>query len=69
MRNNLLDELIADYMGITAAAGQYRSDWFLRFMGWSRFRPTGRAPGYKTTAAGRRSQRALSKSWGRWSGT
>ena len=30
MRNNLLDELIADFMGITAADGRYRSDWFLR---------------------------------------
>src|SRR5918994_2320296 len=37
MRNNLLDELIADYMGITAAAGRYRSDWFLRFMGLESF--------------------------------
>jgi hypothetical protein len=33
MRNNLLDELIADYCGITAAAGRYRADWFLRFLG------------------------------------
>lgn len=33
MRNNLLDELIADYAGIVAAAGHYRAEWFLRFMG------------------------------------
>lgn len=33
MRNNLLDELIADYMGIVSAAGCYRADWFLRFVG------------------------------------
>ncbi|HIB53919.1 MAG TPA: hypothetical protein EYO39_03730 [Nitrospirales bacterium] len=33
MRNNLLDELIADYMGITGAIGRYRADWFLHFMG------------------------------------
>jgi len=33
MRNNLLDELIADYAGISAAAGRFRADWFLRFMG------------------------------------
>ncbi|HEX6912610.1 MAG TPA: hypothetical protein VF142_19545 [Longimicrobium sp.] len=33
MRNNLLDELMADYAGIVAAAGAYRADWFLRFMG------------------------------------
>jgi hypothetical protein len=33
MRNNLLDELLADYAGIVAAAGGFRADWFLRFMG------------------------------------
>jgi hypothetical protein len=33
MRNNLLDELLADYAGIVAAAGHFRADWFLRFMG------------------------------------
>ncbi|HLM66869.1 MAG TPA: hypothetical protein VK358_05035 [Longimicrobium sp.] len=33
MRNNLLDELLADYGGIVAAAGHYRADWFLRFCG------------------------------------
>jgi hypothetical protein len=33
MRNNLLDELIADYMGIKAAAGRFRADWCLRFLG------------------------------------
>jgi hypothetical protein len=33
MRNNLLDELLADYAGIVAAAGGYRADWFLRFCG------------------------------------
>lgn len=33
MRNNLLDEILADYMGIVAAAGRYRADWFLQFMG------------------------------------
>jgi hypothetical protein len=33
MRNNLLDELMADYAGIVAAAGRFRADWFLRFMG------------------------------------
>jgi hypothetical protein len=37
MRNSLLDELIADFVGITAAAGRYRADWFLRFMGLERF--------------------------------
>ena len=33
MRNNLRDELIADYMGIVAARGSYSEDWFLRFLG------------------------------------
>lgn len=33
MRNNLLDELMADYAGIVAAAGRYRAEWFLRFCG------------------------------------
>jgi hypothetical protein len=37
MRNNLLEELVADFMGITDAAGRYRSDWFLRFMGLESF--------------------------------
>ncbi len=37
MRNNLLDELIADYAGIVAAEGHYRSDWFLRFIGLEHF--------------------------------
>jgi hypothetical protein len=42
MRNNLHDELIADYAGITAAAGRYRADWFLRFLGLEGF------PSYRT---------------------
>jgi hypothetical protein len=33
MRNEAADELIADYMGIVAAEGRYRADWFLRFVG------------------------------------
>lgn len=33
MRNNLHDELLADYAGITAAIGHYRAAWFLRFLG------------------------------------
>lgn len=33
MRNNVLDELIADYTGIVAAIGRFRADWFLRFIG------------------------------------
>ncbi len=37
MRNNLIDELIADYMGITAAEGKFRADWFLHFLGLENF--------------------------------
>lgn len=33
MRNNLLDEIIADYMGILEVEGRFKADWFLRFMG------------------------------------
>ena len=37
MQNRLMDELMADYMGITAALGYFRADWFLRFMGLEKF--------------------------------
>ena len=37
MRNNLLDEFIADYRGIVAATGQYRANWFLHFIGLESF--------------------------------
>lgn len=33
MRNSLLDELVADCMGLLAAVGEFRRDWFLLFMG------------------------------------
>jgi hypothetical protein len=36
-RNRLLDELIADYMGITAVEKHFRSNWFLYFMGLDNF--------------------------------
>jgi hypothetical protein len=49
MRNALADELIADYMGIVAAEGRYRADWFLRFVGLegSIYRPGGRLENYR----------------------
>jgi hypothetical protein len=50
MRNSLHDELIADYMGIVAAAGAFRADWFLRFLGleaFPRLRPGGRLENYR----------------------
>ena len=33
MHNLFHDELIADFMGIRAASGSYRAEWFLNFMG------------------------------------
>jgi len=54
MRNNLLDELIADYCGIVAACGRYRSDWYLRFMGlecYPAFRAAGRLNNYRGAPA------------------
>jgi hypothetical protein len=49
MRNNLLDELIADYVGIASAAGGFRPTWFLRFMGLERdgYRDGGRLQNYR----------------------
>jgi hypothetical protein len=50
MRNNMLDELIADYSGIVAANGYYRADWFLRFLGLESFpnyRQGGRLENYR----------------------
>jgi hypothetical protein len=49
MRNNLLDELIADYRGIVAAVGYYRADWFLHFLGLEAltYRDGGRLQNYR----------------------
>jgi hypothetical protein len=50
MRNNILDELIADYRGIVAATGYYRADWCLRFLGLESFpdyREGGRLQNYR----------------------
>ena len=50
MQNRLVDELMADYMGIAAAAGGYRADWFLRFVGLENFpeyREGGRLENYR----------------------
>jgi hypothetical protein len=52
MRNNLLDELIADYVGIGSAVGRLEPDWLLRFLGLEDFpsyRPTGRLQVYRGT--------------------
>ena len=37
MRNNLIDEIIADYCGIVGASGRFRPDWMLRFLGLEAF--------------------------------
>lgn len=49
MRNNLLDELIADYVGVASAAGGYRAAWFLRFIGLEGdgYREGGRLQNYR----------------------
>lgn len=50
MRNRLGDELIADYMGIVAAAGSFRADWLVLFLGLERhgvYRSGGRLEEYR----------------------
>lgn len=50
MRNNMLDELIADYAGITAALGHFSAEWFLTFVGleqYPHYRPGGRLQNYR----------------------
>lgn len=50
MRNSLLDELIADYRGIVAAAGRFEPSWLLRFMGLESrrtWRSSGRLANYR----------------------
>src|SRR3954464_1219449 len=50
MRNNLLDELIADYTGMVGATGRFRAGWFLRFIGledFPRYRPGARLDLYR----------------------
>jgi hypothetical protein len=37
MRNNLLDELMADYAGLVGATGRFHAGWFLRFLGLEDF--------------------------------
>lgn len=49
MRLNLLDETLADFMGLTLALGSYRAAWFLRFLGleaWPEVRADGRVHTY-----------------------
>jgi hypothetical protein len=49
MRDNIFDELLADYAGIVAACGEFRSDWFLHFVGLEdegKYRAGGRLENY-----------------------
>src|SRR5262245_28232271 len=50
IRNNVFDELIADFVGLVRAFGHYRSDFSLRFVGleaYPGFRPGGRLEVYR----------------------
>ena len=50
MSNNMHDEIIADYNGISAVLSNYKSDWFLKFIGLENypfFRKSGRLQNYK----------------------
>ena len=50
MRNNLIDEMIADYWAIAVTLGAFRADWFLRFFGLeapSQYRAGGRLQNYR----------------------
>lgn len=52
MKNRVLDEVLADYCGITAACGAFRPDWFLAFYGLEHFpdcREGGRLANYRGT--------------------
>lgn len=49
MQNRLIDELMADFMGIVTGIGEYRTNWFLRFMGlesYPEYRKGGRLENY-----------------------
>ena len=53
-KNHVLDEIIADYMGIVAANASYRADWFLYFMGlenYPQYRAGGRLQNYIVESA------------------
>jgi hypothetical protein len=54
MRNNLFDELLADFMGVTAALGTFQARWFLAFIGldrWPDVRAGGRIHTYRAELA------------------
>lgn len=50
MANNIHDEIIADYAGITKVFGRFNKDWFLHFMGlenYPNYREGGRLQNYQ----------------------
>ncbi|MDP6959150.1 MAG: hypothetical protein QF645_10115, partial [Planctomycetota bacterium] len=52
VRDCAFEEMVADYTGIVEAVGEFRADWFLRFMGledFPQFRETGRLIRYRGT--------------------
>jgi hypothetical protein len=54
MRNNLIDELIADYWAISTTLGGFRADWLLRFFGveaFPKYREGARLQNYRGTPA------------------
>jgi len=55
MRLNLLDETLCDFMGTTFALGEFRAEWFLRFLGlesWPSVRESGRIHTYREDLEG-----------------
>jgi hypothetical protein len=51
MANNIHDEIIADYAGITKVLGHFHKDWLLRFMGlenYPNYRSGGRLQNYQS---------------------
>lgn len=52
MANNIHDEIVADYAGITKASGRFNKEWFLHFMGlenYPNYRKGGRLENYLGT--------------------
>jgi hypothetical protein len=50
MANNMHDEIVADYAGITRVLGHYNKEWFLRFVGlenYPKYRKGGRLENYQ----------------------
>ena len=59
MRAHALDEIVADFAGIVAAAGRYRPDWAARFLGLEGEAPAFRAGGRLANYRGALGDRAF----------